>query len=184
MQYINTFIYELGLKEPNLDKRKKIGELELWNNEWERVKLFLDLLAVSIALHLAFEWWAGINIVKLKHADNAQQAFSSDQNPSLHLAIPALEVLHKAWSSRLVRPKYYHFKAPLRAAIDKIVDYYEKTGDSDAYIIAMCEYSFEAGSMTDWISQQYLIPTRKWTISRSTGTRICNKKHSKVLNVS
>jgi hypothetical protein len=85
----------------------------------------------------------------LKHADNAQQAFSSDQNPSLHLAIPALEALHKAWSSRLSRPKYYHFKAPLQAAIDKIVDYYEKTGDSDAYIIAMCEYSFEPYSMTD-----------------------------------
>jgi hypothetical protein len=55
MQYINTFIYEMGLKEPNLDKRKKIGELELRNNEWERVKLFLDLLAVSIILCLAFE---------------------------------------------------------------------------------------------------------------------------------
>jgi hypothetical protein len=85
----------------------------------------------------------------LKHADNAQQAFSSDQNPSLHLAIPALEALHKAWSSRLVRPKYYHFKAPLQVAIDKIVDYYEKTGDSDAYIISMREYSFEPYLMTN-----------------------------------
>ena len=47
-QYINTFIYEMGLKESNLEKRKKIGELELWDNEWERVKLFLDLLAVCI----------------------------------------------------------------------------------------------------------------------------------------
>lgn len=36
----------MGLKEPNLEKRKKIGELELRDNEWERVKLFLDLLAV------------------------------------------------------------------------------------------------------------------------------------------
>lgn len=47
-QYINTFIYEMGLKEPNLEKWKKIGELELWDNEWERVKLFFDLLAVCI----------------------------------------------------------------------------------------------------------------------------------------
>lgn len=46
-QYINTFIYEMGLKESNLEKRKKIGELELRDSEWERVKLFLDLLAVS-----------------------------------------------------------------------------------------------------------------------------------------
>jgi hypothetical protein len=128
IQYINTFIYEMGLKEPNLDKRKKIGELELRNDEWDCVKLFLDLLAVCILISH-----------HLKHADHAQQAFSSDRHPSLHLAIPALEALHKAWNSRLARPKYGHFKQPLQAAIDKITVYYEKTGGSDAYIIAMCE---------------------------------------------
>ena len=41
----------MGLKEPNLEKRKKIGELELRDNEWERVKLFLDLLAVSTTFY-------------------------------------------------------------------------------------------------------------------------------------
>lgn len=28
-QYLNTFIYEMGLKEPNMEKCKKISELEL-----------------------------------------------------------------------------------------------------------------------------------------------------------
>ncbi|KAG2744583.1 hypothetical protein P692DRAFT_201808334 [Suillus brevipes Sb2] len=98
LQDINTFIYEMGLKELNLDRGKKIGKLEL---------------------------------------HHAQQAFSSNRNPSLHLAIPALEALHKAWSARLARLKYGHFKKLLQAAIDKIAAYYKKTGGADAYIIAM-----------------------------------------------
>ena len=62
------------------------------------------------------------------------------QNPSLHLAIPALEALHKAWKSRLTKPKYALFQVPLQTAVDKIAQYYEKTSDSDAYIMAMREY--------------------------------------------
>jgi hypothetical protein len=69
-----------------------------------------------------------------------QQAFSSDRNPSLHLAIPALEALHKAWSSRLAWLKYSHFKIPLHTAIKKIEGYYAKTSDSDTYIMAMCKF--------------------------------------------
>jgi hypothetical protein len=42
--------------------------------------------------------------------------------------------------SRLTRPKYAPFEAPLQAAVDKIAGYYEKTGDSDAYTMAMREY--------------------------------------------
>ena len=46
----------------------------------------------------------------------------------------------QAWSSRFKRPKYAHFQAPLQAAIDKIAEYYKKTGDADVYTMAMHEY--------------------------------------------
>jgi hypothetical protein len=72
-----------------------------------------------------------------QHADNAQQAFSSDQISTLHLAIPALEALHRAWSTRADRPKYEPFATALHAACTKIDDYYEKTTESPAYIMAM-----------------------------------------------
>ena len=77
----------------------------------------------------------------LQHADNAQQAFSSDQASTLHLAIPALEALYRAWSSRAERPKYELFVAALKAACTKIDEYYEKTTDSPAYIMAMSMYA-------------------------------------------
>ncbi|KIK37674.1 hypothetical protein CY34DRAFT_92358, partial [Suillus luteus UH-Slu-Lm8-n1] len=51
--------------------------------------------------------------------------------------LEALEALHKAWSLQLAQPKYACFKAPLQAAIDKITMYYEKTSDSDAYIVTL-----------------------------------------------
>lgn len=72
-----------------------------------------------------------------QHADNAQHAFSSDQGTTLHLALPALEALHKAWSTRLKRDKYHEFTRALKAGIAKIEEYYERTSDSDAYTFVM-----------------------------------------------
>jgi len=118
-QLVDIFVYEIGRDEKDLVKRAKLDNLKLTEEEWGRAKLFLDLLT---------------------HADRAQQAFSSDQGPSLHLGLPALEALHKAWSSRIERPKYADFKEPLRAAVKKIEDYYDHMADSPAYIMAMCMY--------------------------------------------
>jgi hypothetical protein len=61
-----------------------------------------------------------------KHADNAQQAFSTDQGPTLHLALPALEALWKAWSTRRDREKYADFQDGL-IGVAKISGYYEKS---------------------------------------------------------
>lgn len=74
----------------------------------------------------------------VQHADNAQQAFSSDQGPTLHLALPALEALHKAWTKRAARDKYADFIPALDAGLAKIEEYYDRTSQSDAYTFAMC----------------------------------------------
>ncbi|KAG2148168.1 uncharacterized protein EDB93DRAFT_1103831 [Suillus bovinus] len=71
------------------------------------------------------------------HADNAQQSFSSDRGPSLQQALPALEALHKAWSSRSANPRYKAFHIALNAAVEKIKQYYDRTSDSEAYIMSM-----------------------------------------------
>ncbi|KAN0113570.1 hypothetical protein V8E52_007634 [Russula decolorans] len=113
---INTFVYEIGRDEKDLGKREKIDNLQLDAAEWDELKLFNDLLA---------------------HADNAQHAFSSDQAPSLHLALPALEALHKAWSSQRDRVKYWAFVTALDAGLAKIAEYYDRTAQSDAYTFAM-----------------------------------------------
>jgi hypothetical protein len=42
----NTFVYEMGLQEPDLSKRAKIDYLKLSSIEWSRVGQFADLLSV------------------------------------------------------------------------------------------------------------------------------------------
>jgi hypothetical protein len=136
---VNTFVYAIALEENDTERHQKLIELKLTSNEWERVELFLGLLAVRniyfFITYLTYERCV------IQHADKAQQAFSSDQVSTLHLGIPALEALHKAWSSRADKPKYVPFTPALTKACDKVDEYYEKTTDSPAYILAMCMLS-------------------------------------------
>ncbi|KAI5992932.1 hypothetical protein EDD15DRAFT_2167604 [Pisolithus albus] len=103
------------------DKRRKIMELELTDAEWERVQHLLSLLS---------------------YAEKAQHAFSTEQGPTLHTALPALEALHKAWSSRKDSAKYVDFSSGLEAGLTKVNEYYERTATSDAHIMAMCTSFF------------------------------------------
>ena len=41
-------MYELGLQADSIAKRKKIDDLKLSEEEWERIKLFTSLLTVSL----------------------------------------------------------------------------------------------------------------------------------------
>lgn len=72
-------------------------------------------------------------------ADAAQQAFSSDEGPSMHSAIPALESLHRAWTTQSKKPARVEFTPALDAGLAKVAEYYDKITDSDAYIFCMSE---------------------------------------------
>jgi len=52
-QIINTFVYEIGRDEKDLGKHEKINNLWLDAREWNELKLFNDLLAVSPSLFLS-----------------------------------------------------------------------------------------------------------------------------------
>jgi hypothetical protein len=45
---VDDFVYELGLKETQADKRRKIADLTLHKDEWDRVRLVCNLLGVRI----------------------------------------------------------------------------------------------------------------------------------------
>jgi hypothetical protein len=47
VQAVDKFIYDLGLKESNLEKWHKITTLALHEDEWMRVRLFCNILQVS-----------------------------------------------------------------------------------------------------------------------------------------
>lgn len=66
-----------------------------------------------------------------------QQAFSYEDTPTLHTAIPALESLHSIWTHYTEEEKYAPFEDALEAGLTKIVDYYEKTSTTHAYTFVM-----------------------------------------------
>lgn len=77
-----------------------------------------------------------LTIYTCQWADTAQQEFSSDKYPTLHLGLPALEGLHRAWSKCLEDEKYGHFRRGLAAALDKIREYYNLTADNDTFVFS------------------------------------------------
>lgn len=113
---VDTFVHEMAGAEKDREKRAKLQDLQLTDEEWTRVSMLLGLLA---------------------KAEYAQQSFSSDCGPATHLALPALESLHKAWHTRSTKADYIDFWPALEAGVAKISSYYEKTADSNAYIMAM-----------------------------------------------
>ena len=165
LQHIDTLIDKLRWEEADSSKHDKIRTLKLDEDEWQNVSTFLSLLAICTHNYSSLTY-----LMIWKHADNAQQAFLSEQVSTLHLAIPALEALHRAWSSRASRPKYAWFAPALDAACNKIDNYYEKTTESPAYIMAMskCCLSIPA---TPLKYAQSSIQRKSCRILRSIGRR-------------
>ena len=73
----------------------------------------------------------------IQHANDAQQAFSSASNPSLHNALPALEKLYAVWEKASGKSRYLSFVPALNAGMAKLNQYYERSAESDAHILAM-----------------------------------------------
>ncbi len=50
-QKVDTFVYDIGLMEKDLQKRAKIDGLRLSSGEWQQIELMLKILAVSFSLY-------------------------------------------------------------------------------------------------------------------------------------
>ena len=137
MQFVDTFIYEIGRDEKDLAKQLKTDSLWLVE-EWTHVRLFNDLLAVHHQVNrtTVFDhFW-------IQHADNTQQAFLSDRATTLHLALPALEAPHKAWTKQADRSKYHDFVLALNAGLDKIEEYSRLRCLYFRNVLALCYIMF------------------------------------------
>jgi hypothetical protein len=135
LQCCDEFVYALRRKETSAEKRRKLGDLALSEEEWNRVRLFCNLLQVFI-LFLCVVIIVD-SYLSPQHADVAQQAFSAETRPTLHNALPAIEKMYSAWQKALEKPRYDIFKPALEAAMAKLDEYYQRTAESDAHIIAM-----------------------------------------------
>ena len=101
---IDMFVQKLVAMEQDHDQQMKTMDLLLTDEEWACIHVLLALLG---------------------KAEEAQHSFSSDHGLAIHLAIPGLEALHKAWYSCANKAEYMDFWMGLEAGVDKIAKYYE-----------------------------------------------------------
>jgi hypothetical protein len=73
----------------------------------------------------------------IQYANDAQQAFSSSSAPSLQNALPVLERMHAAWEKASNKPRYSTFISALDSGMQKLDQYYQRSAESDAHIMAM-----------------------------------------------
>ncbi|KAG0696745.1 hypothetical protein DFH29DRAFT_1004341 [Suillus ampliporus] len=70
-------------------------------------------------------------------ANNIQQYFSSETQPTLWHTIPAIEELQTAWEMKHDLPKYEIYKDAIQAGLDKIGKYYWKFDDKPVYVLVL-----------------------------------------------
>ncbi|KAG1872945.1 hypothetical protein DFJ58DRAFT_651609, partial [Suillus subalutaceus] len=73
----------------------------------------------------------------ISDANNIQQYFSSELQPTLWRAISAIEELQTAWEAKCDDPKYALFKSVIELRLDKVNKYYRRFDDKPVYILAL-----------------------------------------------
>jgi hypothetical protein len=83
--------------------------------------------------------WERVNTTRdiVSDANNIQQYFSSELQPTLWRAIPAIEELQTAWETKRDDPKYALFKPAIEQGLDKVSKYYRRFDDKPVYVLAL-----------------------------------------------
>ncbi|KZV89450.1 hypothetical protein EXIGLDRAFT_580196, partial [Exidia glandulosa HHB12029] len=117
-EHIAQLVREMVRAEKDRKKRDALNELYISDEEWEQLKLFLELLELP---------------------DCAQQAFSAEKYSTLYNAIPALLSLCHAWEARTSNLRYVDLWQVLEPAIAKLNDYISdlRASPNDAYHLSM-----------------------------------------------
>lgn len=92
-QHVDAFVRAMALEENDPEKRQKLMELKLTSNEWERVELFLGLLAVCEHF-----------IYSLLVSPSERQVFSMPIKPSKHFIRIRIGCRHFTLEYPLLRP--------------------------------------------------------------------------------
>ncbi|KZS91374.1 hypothetical protein SISNIDRAFT_456638 [Sistotremastrum niveocremeum HHB9708] len=124
---VTSFIQILSIRETDTTKKAGLAKLPIQASDWAEVKSSIYVLSVRLSLM----FFGQIIDVETKLADWAQQAFSSDHNPSLYYAIPALERLHFPWNACLDNQKVKPYRNATEIGLDTVKEYYDRAADPD-----------------------------------------------------
>jgi hypothetical protein len=72
-----------------------------------------------------------------KDSNHIQQYFSSEKQPTLWRALPALEELQSAWEKKRDSDKYLLYKPALEDGLAKPTKYYTWLDDKPSFVLAL-----------------------------------------------
>ena len=83
--------------------------------------------------------WDRVNDIHaiIADANNIQQYFSHELQPTLWRAIPTFEELQMGWETKCSLPRYVLYKDAINRGLTKIGTYYSKFDEKPAYILAL-----------------------------------------------
>ena len=73
----------------------------------------------------------------VQDSNRIQQYFSSETQPTLWRALPALEELQTAWEKKRDAPKYVLYKDALTNGLDKLRKYYSWLDEKPSFVLAL-----------------------------------------------
>ena len=91
-------------------------------------------------------YWPYVNILILQNkshcsfvqnSNRIQQYFSSEKEPTLWRALPALEELQTAWEKKRSSPPYALYEDALTHGLDKLKKYYSRLDEHPSFVLAL-----------------------------------------------
>jgi len=102
-------------------------------SDWLRVVDTRDILVVS---HVVFIFATQSN-KECQDSNRIQQIFSSEKEPTLWHALPALEELQTAWETKRDNPKYALYKNALADGLGKVGKYYSWLDEKPSTVLVL-----------------------------------------------
>jgi hypothetical protein len=109
---------------------------KLTDFDWIRVVDARDILGVRNIFLTKFYLF----IYFLQDSNRIQQCFSSEKEPTLWRALPALEDLQTAWETKHANDKYLLYKAALSAGLDKLKKYYFRLDEKPSFVLGLGKF--------------------------------------------
>ncbi|KAF8230270.1 hypothetical protein L208DRAFT_1282653, partial [Tricholoma matsutake] len=106
------------------------------------------LVCMYIRLLVSPMRWHGVTrrlITILQFLHEVQQVMLKDKTPILAGTIPSFEQFMSCWEQ--LAKKNVHLAPAIKIGLDFTMKYYKQIDDTDAYVVAMCEYNFQVLKM-------------------------------------
>ena len=104
------------------------------DSDWNWVIDACNILRVHISKSLFFIW---IETDTFQDSNCIQQYFSSEKQPTLWRALPALEELQTAWEKKSDSPRFALYKDTLNHGLKKLKKYYSRLDEKPSFVLAL-----------------------------------------------